>query len=60
MKTREQIIKEIRIREKFEEKPKNYEQYRSNKTIINTLKSVINMPSSIKWHDKEKEIIKPE
>lgn len=51
MKTAEQILKEIKVREKFEEKPKNYEAFRSNKTIINTLKSVLGLPSNIKWHE---------
>lgn len=56
MKTREQILNEIKIREKFEERPKNYEQFRSNKTIIATLKVVIGLPSNIKWHDKKNEL----
>ena len=57
MKNKEQILKEIKIREKFEEKPKNYEQFRANKTIISTLKSIVGLPSNIKWHDEIKKEI---
>ena len=52
MKSEEKIREELKIRENFENY-ESYSNYRINKTIINTLKWVLNMPTNIKSHYKK-------
>lgn len=52
MKTEEQIRKELEIRKNFKNS-KSYSNYRTSKTIIETLKWILNMPTTIKSHHKK-------
>ena len=52
MRTEEQIKEELKIRENIKNSP-SYSGYRTNKTIIETLKWILNIPTMIKSHYKK-------
>lgn len=58
MRSEKEIYAEIEYREENSQKPKTYEEHRSNRTVINTLKAVLGLPSAITWHEEVKGVKK--